>query len=56
MLYHIILACSAFVGSCSNPEAHRGGGKILNMQHVHAIKYDGQRGSGHIFFAVPVYA
>ena len=40
----------------TNPEAHRGNGKILNMQHIHALLRGGIHGRSHIFFAIPVIA
>lgn len=40
--------------SSSPVQVHRNDGKILNMQHIHAMIRDtGEQGKTHIFFAIP---
>lgn len=52
----VFLATYAYGNGFFGPEAHRDGGKILNMQHVHARLIHGGRGNCHVFFAIPSIA
>ena len=50
------LATNSYNYGFSDPEAHRDNGKVLNMQHIHPLISNTQRGHCHIFFAIPVLA